>query len=503
MVAGKFRPAQRMIVSGLCLAILLVAANVVIAVVAPVPVDVTTGRSLSLSPLTLKILAGLDGEVTITLLEPTHVRTPDERSFDRAAGMLQDLLVRYQHHTSALTIRRLNAESSTEAATLRKQFPDATTPCVLLTYARADRKTRHEVLQHQDLVEFQGAGDGTVGGIDIFAEQAVTGALARLVSDKPQTIVYCLTGHGELTLEPAAAESRRSMSALCDLLRAVDIETRPLDLTGDAPIPADADVVLIAGPQTALSAAEANKLETYLKHGGSGLMLLDLVQERSDQSVVPTGLDSLLTHFGVLLGSDYVVTQVAGQSPLTSTAALPADEEHRLLRELPRTALNLQRCRSVRLLPGMSQRKSHCLPLLISPPAPRSWAEGNLLSTHTPALDSEQDLAGPVAMGVLVERLDRVTPEPMLVVVGDAEFAANREITGPHQETARQFLINTLSWLAGETDLMSDIPVLRRRRYELPGTAAEHRGMVWMSMLLLSALITTTGATVWTIRRNG
>ena len=418
--------------------------------------------------------------------------------------MLRDVLQRYQQCKPDLQIRQLAADDSVTAQQLLQQFPDITTPCVVMTHHPPGKSTeRHEILKVHDLVEFHGSAEGTISGADFFAEQAITAALSRLSSGRPQAIVYCLTGHGELSLEDEAPESTHSMSELAKLFRLADIELRLLDLTGGATIPTDADAVILAGPQSALAADDVAKLETYFKHGGSGLLLFDLVQDHRRHTARATGMEELLSRYGLLLGNDYVVTATAGGELTTTCPAVAAGGDSALLRSLPRTKLELQQCRSVRQLPGSARRQFHCTPLLLSPPAPRSWAEGDLDHATFPAAGGKHDLAGPVSLATAVERTDRASAEPMLIVVGDAEFASNRGLTGNRHESAQHFLVTTMNWLTGRRQRFSDIPVSRRRPYELAGNPQSHRGLVWKSVLFLSALITTTGTTVWSMRRSG
>lgn len=498
---SKSRRTLRFLLSGGCLLIVLALGNLLAAQWMSAHWDLTREESQSLSRQTRTVLNELNGEVTVSIVASPNIRTTGERRFQRATGMLDDLLQRYQQHCSDLTIHRLAANESLAARQLRERFPDVIAPCVVVTYSSTGTNDiKHEVLTSDDLVEFHGSPDGDLSRVDFFGEQALTAALQRLSSNRPQTIVYYLTGHGELFLDEEASTSVRSASELADRLSLADMELRPLDLSIAAAVPSDADIVLIAGPRQAIAQSEATKLDTYFKHGGSGLMLIDLVTNNQHR-VRATGMEGLLREYGLLLGNDFVVTASLGSDLSTACSALAAGVEHPLMRSLPRTALELQQCRSVRLLPGAASRRFQCTPLLISPATPHCWAEGNLDPSVTPSPGGHNDLPGPISLAAAVERTDRAKPEPMLVVVGDAEFACNRGLTEQSGEAANRFLVASLNWLAGRKQRSSDIPVQHRRPYLLPGTPQEQRGLVWKSTLFLSALIVTAGATVWTSRR--
>jgi hypothetical protein len=106
-------------------------------------------------------------------------------------------------------------------------------------------------------------------------------------------------------------------------------------------------------------------------------------------------------------------------------------------------------------------------------------------------------------MAVAVERRLGDGAAPALVVVGDAEFAANRMLTGPEARANSGFLVASLNWLRGRRELLGDVPPRRHEGYRLTGTADDHRGLVWKSSLALWALLATAGVTVWTTRRIG
>ncbi len=499
----RWRRILRSLAGGVVVAASLVAVNWGVGIIAPQSWDMTDQRRLTLSSQSRDVLARLDGTVTVTLFTESEVRTTRAQSFDRAAAMLIDLLRQYQQYAEHFRVERITSDNSAVGLKLQQRFPNLFAPCVLIRYELPNGDERHEVLRHEDLAEFFGAPEGRVAAVDFFAEQTVTAALARLADGEPPTVVYCLTGHGELSLDAEGEDSTRSVSELAAYLQSAGIELRPLDLVSATHVPADADVVWLAGPQTEFDAADAAKLETYFKHGGSGLLLFDLIQDHHSGAVQPTGFDGLLRRQGVLLGDDYVVTTTFDNRLSTAARALSAGGDHSLARALPRASLDFLQARSVRLLPETAAPHARCTPLLLSQEAPQCWAETDVVSRKLAEWNAGQDLPGPVSLAVAVERLDRNLPEPMLVVAGDAEFASNRGMHGPGQYGAEMFVLRSLHWLAGKKRAMQDIPSRRRRPYQLAGTPQEQRGMVWKTVLFLSALISTAGATVWTIRRNG
>ncbi|HTI50497.1 MAG TPA: GldG family protein [Planctomycetaceae bacterium] len=493
---------RRPVVTFMLLVVGIGLANGLVASLLPEQIDLTHKRVFTLSPMTQNLLTHLAAPVEITILASREPRTAGDRTFAQAALMFRELADSYRRLQPRIVVRELDPLSNTEARQLLQRYPDVVPPCVLIRLNK-DGSAGHEVLQGRDLAEFQNAGPDRLPVVEFFGEQALTAALVRLTGGHKQTIVYVLTGHGELALDDDEPESRRGMGILAARWRELDIDLRPLDLRSVERVPADADIVLVPGGDQPLSAGEIDALRRYWTHGGRGLALCDLNYDSHLGKVVATGMEHLLAEFGVRLGNDRVIAR--GVTGLIDAAApaLPAVGEHPLVRSLSQASVLLYECRSVRPLLDVSPSALQAVPLLVSAPAPQAWAEGDLGTDREPEPDGPNDLPGPVAMAVAVERRQGDLNEPVLVVVGDAEFIENRALSDPTGRSGESFLLASLNWLRGRRDLLGDIPPRRNEGYRLPGTADEQRGLVWKSTLFLSALILSAGATVWVSRRDG
>lgn len=480
----------------------LVVINVLASAVLPDRWDWTRGGNFTLSRQTHSVLAGVSQPVKITLMSPHEPRSAGERSFQQAVPMLRELFSLYRQAQPSLSFVEVDPIDSSEGRRLLEQFPDATPPCIVITFGTAS-KARHEVLRFRDLVDVRGRS-GRVTAVDCLAEQSVTAALARLSAEQPRTIVYVLTGHGELILDDIEPSSPRGLGLLVRQLTALDNEVRALDLSAIPRVPADADVVLIAGPTQPYSSAEAGLLKDYLGSGGRALILADFIRDSMSQNLSPTGLEEVLASFGVEFGNDHVVTKNFTGALDAASPALPAGGNHTLVRALPVAPVMLFEARSIRPVPSMTQKPaSRMEPLLVSHPFPRAWAEGDLDSTRAAMPGSALDTAGPVMMAAAIERNSGSEQSPELVIVGDAEFASNRSLSSSSGRTGFGFLLSSLHWLRGRADVSADIP---RRRHETLAISADIealRGLAWKSTLFLCAVIVTAGTTVWTARRNG
>jgi hypothetical protein len=468
----------------------------------PAQLDLTRDRSFTLAPQTRNLLAGLRTPVEVTIFAPKVAKTAGEHHFHNAAVMFSGLLETCRQMQPLIRAQELDPSESAAARQLQQEFPDIAPPCVLVTYGPPGSRA-HEVLFARDMAEFRAGPDRRLAAVDFFGEQALAGALARLTAGHKPAIVYIATGHGELALEDTDAGSRRGLGVLAAQLRDLGCELRSLDLAAAERVPYDATLVMLAGGEQPWKEIEAERLLRYLRQGGKALVLAELNYDSRRGRVIPAGLEELLSEFGVALGDDRVMTRgFTGQVEVASPA-LPAAGDHPLVRALPPAPLTLFECRSLRSSTGLHQFPTKVVPLLVSHPAPRAWAEGDFGTAGILEQGGKNDSDGPVAMALAVERRQEGEPQPALVVVGDAEFIANRVLAEPSGRVNSSFMISCLNWLRGRNELMGDIPPRRHEGYRLSGTSQEQRGLVWKSSLVLCSLIATAGATVWISRRHG
>jgi ABC-2 type transport system permease protein len=129
-------------------------------------------------------------------------------------------------------------------------------------------------------------------------EMMFTGALLAVLNPKPLKAYY-LEGHGEPPLTDA---TEGGYSTFAGVLMQNYIEVHPLSLLGTNDIPADCNLLIIAGPAKPLFEVEVAKVEKYLSDGGR---LFALVDARS--AAGGTGLEATLARYGVLIGLNLVV----------------------------------------------------------------------------------------------------------------------------------------------------------------------------------------------------
>jgi len=280
-------------------------------------------------------------------------------------------------------------------------------------------------------------------------EQELAKAIRAVISEKRK--VYFVTGHGE---SDPSDTSPKGLSQIQLALENENIEAQPLLLANTPQIPEDADALVLAGPQASLLPRELDSLDTYLKAGGSVLVMAD--------PILVTNLEARLRDWQIELGNDVIVDeqlQLFGAPQLGLQPIATQYASHPITKDLaaapntnPRATL-FQLARSVEPAGDASE----VVRLVLT--GARSWAAADvsgLRESGSVKLDPEKDRAGPVSIAAartfpLAEgATDRgVNGEGRLVVVGDADFARNGYVA---EFFNADLFMNMASWLVGEEE---------------------------------------------------
>ena len=342
------------------------------------------------------------------------------------------------------------------------------------------------------------------------AEQDVTNALIKVLTPS-QKKVYFLGGHGE---KDTASSDRTGYSGIADALKRDNFEFDKLVLAQAGQIPADATVLVLAGPQTDLLEQEVPdpaRLDHEVRQAPG--------PDGSVRQLQGTGRDAAPHEPADRVG--HRGHQVRGGGPERPDARWPRCRWWR--RRIPTHAIT-DRFNLITLFPMVRAIVPAANPPSGRTPQPilqthqRSWAEMTLTQLETPeALKPEPDkgdLAGPVTIGVAVS-VSNKAPEPAakpdtpaaeppaaaetrVVAVGDSDFASNAYLG---VEGNRDLFMNTVNWLAQQESLISIRPRDPADR-RLTLTAAQLTMMFWLSLVVVPGLVMGTGIYTWWRRRG-
>jgi ABC-type uncharacterized transport system involved in gliding motility auxiliary subunit len=266
-------------------------------------------------------------------------------------------------------------------------------------------------------------------------------------------------------------------------------------------VPEDADVLAVVGPTRALTDAEVEALEAYLERGGRLLVALDPLID-PDGTMRSTRLENFLARHGVAVGDDLVVDP-SKRLPFYDLSAVYLDDfpSHPVTEGLEGFAVLLTVSRSVSADDDTAQ--------VIVQTSDEGWGEtdlGMLLRGDPVALDGE-DLGGPVAVGVAVERpvavdaelSDETAPDAYrLVVFGDSDFLTDLDIANAGNSV---LAANVFNWL-GARDEQVGIPPRDIEQVSLFLTQQQMRNLLLVVLVLMPGAAIVAGILVWRRRRH-
>jgi ABC-type uncharacterized transport system involved in gliding motility auxiliary subunit len=432
--------------------------------------DLTANQQFSLSDQTAKLLADLKSPVKFL-------------AFDRSADL-------ERFRTRLASYEYASKQVSTEYVDVDK-YP-----------ARAKD---YEIQQYGTVVvEYMGRKERATSD----SEQDLTNALIKVLNPTKKKI-YFLSGHGEK--DPASPSSEPTgFNEVATALRLDNYEFDKLVLAQTTEVPADATIVVLAGPKTDLLETEVPRLEAYLAKAGKLLVLLDPPDDLKTVNKTPR-LTGLLAAWG-FKATDTVVVDLSGRSNVATVAVVaPPYPAHKITEGFNLLTV-FPLARAITAETGAGEGRT---PQPFLQTHQRSWAEATLTQLRDPnQLKPEEangDILGPVTIGMAVAvpskppappAADAKTdqpppPETRVVVIGDSDFASNSALGG---EGNRDLFMNTLSWLSQQENLISIRPREASDR-RLTLTASQITGMFVLSVFLLPGAVFGAGVYTWWRRR--
>ena len=402
--------------------------------------DTTANKRFSLADLSVSVLDELEQDVHIV-------------GFFRSGGpdatnqhLLDDMLNQFRYHSEHVTYEFIDPDLEPSIA---RQYNISAYGTVVF---ESEGKTEH---------------------INRYLEESVTNALVK-VTREGQKNIYFLEGHGEhnVNLTDQAGYNR-----IMQLLENQSYLVRSFSLLNEVEVPADCNVLVVAGPRTNLVGSEQEAIRDYLDRGGRALFLLN-----PDYPAESADLSELLARWKVRIGENVVIDESAvGRLPgmneyMPAVMQYPA---HPITRPLGNTVSFFPLVRSIE--PASASDDTVEIQTIAMTGA-RSWAETTLPGSpeeameYVPALDPGTDEPGPVSIAVAITAVPRalprrdmatLTPQEMamrpeeheiktrVVVVGNSSFASNAYIMLPGNG---DLALNILNWLAQEEDLLAIRP---------------------------------------------
>ncbi|MBI3621612.1 MAG: GldG family protein [Nitrospirae bacterium] len=429
--------------------------------------DLSGSGQFSLSPQTVKILKGLDRDVTVTLfvqdLGPTK-------------GVLHALVDSYQQYTRRLTVIYVDPEKRPAVA---KQY--GVTQYDTVVFESGGQESRVRLLGPEDLDN---------------REQLFTNALIRVLRTEKKRIAF-LEGHGEHALDDAG---QSGFSAVKEGLEREGYEVVGLSLAQQGSVPEKITALVIGGATKFMAPQEMEAVRGYLNKGGRLLVLAD--------PLTATGIEPLLADWGVTLDQDLVIETSISLfgAGLEMVVARTYSKTHVVTREF---SLNtaFPAVRSLRFDAAKASTFSHENLVTTSD---KSWGETDLKNQQV-EFDRLRDLKGPLVLALAVQTAPPQQGQPppapaastpssaaRLVVFGDSDFATNGffRLYGNGD-----LLLNVINWLGADEEAISIRP--KEANASPLILSDEQEGIFfWVSVVVMPGAALLAGLVAWQWRRR-
>ena len=249
-----------------------------------------------------------------------------------------------------------------------------------------------------------------------YGERICASSIQSLTMPPQRRNVYWTVGHGETASEEYGTFG---MSDIARDLAREGYRNMSIDLAGDAQIPSDCELIVVAGAKEDFSRAEAGRIDSYLRAGGRMLVLL--------ASADSGGVASLLPGWGL---RPSVVTTTGAKSLSGTDLIVGEFSEHAISKPLQGSRIVLER------------------PVGFMPSAAAETGTGADRIEFTPLAK-----AGTAVVAAAVERgvgagADLSIRPMRIVAIGDAGFVMNGQLAA-RANANRDFFLNCVAYLSG------------------------------------------------------
>lgn len=342
-------------------------------------------------------------------------------------------------------------------------------------------------------------------------EQKFTSALVELVEAKKPSILFT-TGHGEPSLDDFEG---RGFGRLQQFLGTDNFKIEEWASLGKPALPANTDLVVIAGPTQPFVQPELELLSRFLQNGGRILVMIDPNLGQTGR-VGDTGLAAWLAGWGIKAQDD-VVVDPSNLLPFFSAETIFASNygSHAIVDALHQARVPVVFSLARSVTAGTAPKDAVLIELVKT--SADGWGETDLAHL-TQVEKGPQDLAGPVSLGIALE-LNAAAPTPppgedempppvpaatpagpkgRMVVFGDSDFATNSQLDQPGNAT---LIANTLNWMVQRETHLGIAPK-EPDQVHLSLTPQERRLDFWLVVFGLPLVALVAGIVVTVKRRR-
>ena len=411
--------------------------------------DLTKNKHFSLSPQTVKLVKGLNQDVTLYVF--------DQKEHFQAEG---DVLNLYPEASHRVSLRYVDPNRD---PALAKQFSVRNYGTVIVSMG-----DRHFEAQSND-------------------EQGVTNALIRVL--KGTKTVYFIQGHGEH--DPESVEP----DGYSDLKKALQNENEDVKtqvLAQNLEIPQNADILVIAGPQHDYLQQEVDAIQKYLTGGGRLMLMVD-------PGVELPNLAKLVSDYNFTVQNDLVIDQNPMAQIFGTRPEMPLIVKYGsspITQPLQRTMTLFPLTRSFEV--NKSYKAGVTVDSLCETTPESFGVAGFTPAMHEIRFRQGTDYKGPLTVAVSADMSGsgEGKPDARLVALGSSLVASNRFL---NFQGNRDLILNMVDWLTANENMMSIRP--KPPESQRLNLTAQQMNMVLLRLIAVPVVIIAAGIIVWWGRR--
>ena len=443
---------------------------------------------VQLAPRTLSVLHSLTNRVAVTLYYDTNPNDDDGQFYPTVLALLDE----YQLANPKISIRSVDYVRDAGAAEkVKEQYKLNSAAAKNLIIFDAGNG-RVQIRPGDALLQYAPTGMSKdrkleFSPVNFNGEIMFTSMLLALEDARPFK-AYFLQGHWE----PALTDSGQSgYLQFASVLRENYVDVQPLKLLGNSDVPADCNLLIIAGPIGSLSELELQKIEQYLTQGGRLFALFNRASVKQ-----PTGLEPILQRWGVNVGMNIVQDMENTTSSSGADVVVSKFGKHPVVNSLMQTMLQLVLPRPI----GAVNSKN---PTADAPQVTElAFSGDNSTLTDDPAAPPR----GYPLMTAVEQKNNAGVANPRgttrILVTGDSIFLDNHGIEGGQGGANRDFLGNAVNWLLDRPQLLAGIGPQPVKEFKLQMTLLQQREVRWALLGALPGAVLLLGGLVWLARRK-
>lgn len=460
--------------------------------------QLSTRTKIQLSPLTVNLVESLTNQVKVTIFYDT--------AEDPFYSTVADLLKQYARRSSRISVQTVDYIRDPGAAQKVKteyNLGTVTDKNIIIfsnekgPQAAGQEQRKVMIVPGDKLNHYAFEIDPTAKertfkhkATEFLGEQLFTGALLAITG--PPFKAYFLQGHGEPDIDDGSELGFMKLKAV---LGQNCISAESLLLADTNAVPADCNLLVVAGATLPMLEGQLQKIDQYLSQGGRLLALFSTMSLERATGREKTGLDKVLANWGVAVGNTIIEDPPhspsgADKDMLVGNFDLKQPIVTPLVKE--RTYLYLIRPRAIGRLQSATPAADapHVEEIALS--GPDSFAMSN------PARKQAFPLMVAVEKGA-IKNVITERGSTRIVVAGDSTFLGNVCIDSAAN---RDFAGYAVNWLLDRTQLLQGVGPRPIEAYQIRMTAGQMQSVELILLAALPGAALFLGGLVWLCRRK-